>query len=48
METSIEINNVYNTADLKVKNLPIEERDCLFSTEKTLKDFGRYSYERWI
>lgn len=44
METYIEINNVYNTADSKVRNLPIEDRDCVFSFEKELSHFDRYSY----
>lgn len=44
METAIKIYNVVNTADLKVRSLPIEDRDCVFSFEKTLKDFPTYSY----
>jgi hypothetical protein len=44
METAIEIHSVYNSADLKVRNLPIEDRDCVFGMEKPLKRFARYSY----
>lgn len=44
METAIEINNVVNSADIKVKHLPIEQRDCIFTSEKKLQNFDMYSY----
>lgn len=45
METYIEIQNLYNKAHIKVKNLPIELRDCIFWVEKSLPRFVRYTYE---
>lgn len=41
-ETNLEIDSVYNTADDKVRQLPIAQRDCVFNWEMSLQHFPMY------
>lgn len=43
-ETNLEIDSIYNTADQKVGQLPIQTRDCVFNREMTLQHFPMYRY----
>lgn len=45
-ETNLEIDSVYNTADEKVKQLPIVQRDCVFAWEMSLQHFPMYRYAK--
>lgn len=41
-ETNIEIDSIYNQADVKIQRLPTESRDCIFASERDLQHFPFY------
>lgn len=45
-ETNLEIDSVYNTAEEKVRQLPIKQRDCVFAWEMRLHHFPMYRYAK--